>query len=340
VVSARNDQLKLHFILNGIFGPGAVNPEKSILPCRVGDAIGWVIDIDTQQLYPNDKGCKKLAAVFFSCDTSKAVSVKCLQRMGSLASRYSRAIIGSRPFVAPFYEAASSNRTLHVNRSVKIAIFIWRAIALTLLHYPQSLAIPLSFARSFTPSAKYFYTSDAGPRGLGVVVRCSNGRILGYVSYRLPFLALASDFQNLREFLGAILGLIIIHHFARGPTVAMWTNDNTSALSWVKNDLAKSKSAQASFLIFTWCKIKTQIILTDTKHIAGTEMGDVDSLSRFLPTYDLPPHLDLSRFVPLSALDNLFGLCSPELSNQSLLGPRESSLSNIVSLLDACLVEW
>ena len=260
--------------------------------------------------------------------------------MGSLASRYSRAIIGSRPFVAAFYEAASANKSTHLTKGVKLAIYIWRAIALTLLFRPTALAIPLSFARKVLPDVCFPYTSDAGPRGLGVVVRSVTGEILGYVSYRLPFLALDSKFQNLREFLGAILGLLLIHHFARGPTVAKWTNDNTSALSWAQNDLAKSKSAQSAFLIFTWCKIKTRIILVETEHISGINMVDVDSLSRFLPIVDLPPHLDLSNKIPVTAFDDLFSLCSPEHCQQSQLNPWEATLSNIVSLLEACLVDW
>jgi hypothetical protein len=50
--------------LNGVFGPGAVNPDKSILSSRTGDAIGWMIDIPNRRLYPNDKGCKNLQLYF------------------------------------------------------------------------------------------------------------------------------------------------------------------------------------------------------------------------------------------------------------------------------------
>ena len=242
--------------------------------------VGQSLDLNNRQLYPNDKGCKKLAAVSFACDTSGVFSVKSLQRLGSLVSRYSRAIIGSRPFVYQFYEAASTNKPGLIRQRVKIAIYIWRAIALLFLYNPLALAIPLAFVRSIRPQARFRSKSDAGPRGLGVEVRSDDGVLLGFLSYRLPFLALASDFQNLREFVGVILGLLIVHHFAQGPTAMEWINDNTSALSWVHNDLSKSKSAQAAFLIFTWCKIKTRIIVSNTNHIAGTSMGDIDSLSR------------------------------------------------------------
>jgi hypothetical protein len=119
---ARRDQLRLHDILRGIFGPDVINTTKSILPSRIGDSIGWTIDIDQRLLFPNEKGCKKLAAVFFSCNTSETFSTKSLQRMGSLASRYSREIIGSRPFVRPFYEAASHNKPVYLTTKVKLTI--------------------------------------------------------------------------------------------------------------------------------------------------------------------------------------------------------------------------
>ena len=172
---ARRDQLHLHDILRGIFGPDVINTTKSILPNRIGDSIGWTIDIDLHLLFPNEKGCKKLAAVFFSCNTSDSFTTKSLQRMGSLASRYSRAITGSRPFVRPFYEAASHNKPVYLTTKVKIAIYVWRAISLTLLHSARSLATPLSFVRSIPPKSSYFSISDAGPRGLGVAVRNDHG---------------------------------------------------------------------------------------------------------------------------------------------------------------------
>ena len=61
---AHYEQRQLHIALNGVFGPGAVNPDKSILPSRTGDAIGWMIDIPNRRLYPNDKGCKNLQLYF------------------------------------------------------------------------------------------------------------------------------------------------------------------------------------------------------------------------------------------------------------------------------------
>ena len=195
--------------------------------------------------------------------------------MGSLASRYSRAIIGSRPFVRPFYEAASHNKSVYLTTKVKIAIYVWRAISLTLVHSARSLATPLSFVRSVSPKSSFFSISDAGPRGLGVAVYNVHGLLLGFVSNRIPFLALESDFQNLREFMGLILCMLIVHHFARGTAVFTWTNDNTSALSWAHNAMAKSKSAQAAFLIFTWCKIRTRLVLPKNDHSAGDTIGDI-----------------------------------------------------------------
>lgn len=337
---AHFDQLKLHTILRGIFGPDVINPTKSIGPSRSGDLIGWTIHIDTRSIYPNDKGCKKLAAVFFSCNANDIVTVKALQRMGSLASRYSRGVVGSRPFVHAFFEGVSKGKNHHVSREIKLAIYVWRAIAVLLLQSPTSLAVPLSFIRLIKPFVEFPFTSDAGPEGLGVKVFNSAGSLVGFVSYRLPFDARDPAYQNMREFLGCILGLLLVHHFQPNATVVHWTNDNKAALSWVQNDLAKSKSAQAAFLIFTWCKIMARIEVAHTSHIAGITMGEVDSLSRFLPTPLLPVHLDLASIIPTTALDDLFLLCSPVAKNQTLLLPWESTLNKVMSLLDACLSAW
>ena len=80
VFHAHSDQRVLHVLLNGIFGPGAVNPDKSVLPTKTGDAIGWMIDIPAQCLYPNDKGCKKLQGLHSESTTAHGVSSFSLQQ--------------------------------------------------------------------------------------------------------------------------------------------------------------------------------------------------------------------------------------------------------------------
>ena len=338
--TAHADQLKVRNIICDVFGPDAINIEKSTLPCRVCDTIGWTIDLDAAIIYPNQKGCKKIAAAFFTVDVSKVISVRMFQRLGSLATRYSAAITGTRPFVHAFFEAFGDDRSKHASSSIKLCILIWRAVALILLHDPKSMAVPLVSLSTRHTVSDFYLTTDAGPEGLGVVLRDNNLCVLAFLSYKLPFIALESKFQNVREFLGVVLGTFLACQFRRSNMRLSWTNDNTSALSWARADMARSRAAQASFLVLSWCKIKAKVEFSEITHIAGVDMGDVDSLSRFLPVIGLEPQLDRSSSMPIILLNELFSLCDPTKVHQENLYAWEVLFNRILSLIDACLVPW
>ena len=46
-------------------------------------------------------------------------------------------------------------------------------------------------------------------------------------------------------------------------------------------------------------------------NIAGETMGDINSLTLFIPTADLLLILDLPYLIPISVFDALFSLCDP-----------------------------
>ena len=104
--------------------------------------------------------------------------------------------------------------------------------------------------------------------------------------------------------------------------------------------MARSRTAQASFLVLSWCKIKAKVEFSEITHIAGVDMGDVDSLSRFLPAIGLEPKLDRSSSMPIILLNELFSLCDPTKVHQENLYAWEVLFNRILSLIDACLVPW
>ena len=204
-VCAASDQLAAQSVVRSALGHESINDDKSTPPCRCMDCIGWTIDLDYERVFPNEKGRNKLAAVFFAIDLSQPISHALLQRMGSLAARYCQAIIGTRPFVHAFFEALKHPGTCHATSQIRLAVLVWRAVALTLLVAPLSLAVSLSFFASVTTQPELVGTTDAGPEGIGVVIRDLTGRPIAFCSYRLPFSALESKYQNVREFLGLLL---------------------------------------------------------------------------------------------------------------------------------------
>ncbi len=102
--------------------------------------------------------------------------------MGSLAGRYSQAVKDTRPFVNAFFEALKHSGACHATPQNRLAILVWRAVAITLLTSPLSLAVPLFF---FLPSRfppELVGTTDAGPEGIGVVISSPSVHIVFHSS--------------------------------------------------------------------------------------------------------------------------------------------------------------
>ena len=163
--------------------------------------------------------------------------------------------------------------------------------------------------------------SDASPFGAGAaIVRTSDNVIIAYTKIKFPFSPdVDTKYQNIREFLGALLMLILLHKVSKSERDSIvsvrWTNDNLSALSWVQNNKSSSRCGQHASFALTVFQLRSQLHITDCVHIPGTEMleNSIDALSRDFPT----PNLDPSKFVDLSsnpAILELLHLCDPTIS--------------------------
>lgn len=312
---AHADQLLARSSITGTFGDDAINELKSVLPCSVAEAIGWVLDLLRGLIYPNDKGIKKLVGVFFAVDIVGRVSCKTLQVMASLASRYSLAILGMRPFVQSFFAESAHGKPRFLSAESRNSILVWRAVSLVLLSNPRALAVPLAFLRR-GHSPTHVAMTDAGPSALGLLIGDSVLAPIGFLTYTFPFNAEDPMFQNIREFLGAVVAMALIAKLAPGPVHLAWYGDNLSSLAWVRKNLARSGAAHAAFVAFSWLQVRTRIMFVTPCHIPGTSMGAVDDLSRYRGT-NLDPSLDLKHRVNISHLDRLVGLCDPTRPNSS-----------------------
>ena len=352
---AMEDQRALQELVFGVFGPDAINLDKSVVPCVKCDCIGWTIDLPLSVIYPNAKGIRKLVASFFSIDIKSTITQKIWQRLASLAERYSAGILGARPFVRSLHSAAARVTPSYATSETKMCIVVWRALALILLANPLSLAVPLAWISSISHHCfKHFVVTDAGPFGLGIVIFDYAGNAITYASYRFPFEKRApnfdvvkeSRFQNVREFMGVILTLVCVNKLSSDPCQIMWINDNMSALSWVREDMTSSIGARWSFLAHTWLSILGHVSVTQVEHIPGVDMGAVDKLSRFNPTPELSNVPDWSNKLPIVLLDKLFLLCDPagDLDTDScgnlIFPPWEQSVVDIIDTVKRCLAEW
>lgn len=339
-----------------VYGPDPLDPEKSQPDSSVISAIGWTLDTFRGTLRPNDKATKKLVLAFFSVSIRPHARwpLKVIQALASLASRYSLALVGMRPFVQPFNQMLSSASTVDAAKrpytqrcpssEARFAVMLWRAVAITLWIAPDALAVPMFSVLPEVHAAVGFRPfTDAADR-LGIRLYDAHGTLLHWVSYKFPFitaddrLALDPSYQNSREFMGVIGVLLVLRLRLAAPpgTVVIWTNDNRSALSWVRDNVARSRFAQLAFTAYSWICTIAGYIVPDAIHSPATteEMLLVDGLSR---NYNLDEH-DPLLGVALGAyphVDRLFLLLDPARAheNPESLAAVFQQISSIVHLL-------
>ena len=190
---------------------------------------------------------------------------------------------------------------------------IWQAIAALLFENPRALAVPM---RSIVePEGEPLLIGiPYAARWVGLRVFDREMNLLMCTSYRLPFDANHSRYQNSREFMGILLFALVAHRHFKAPrgAVLCCRSDSMSALSWIAKNKASSQYAQLAFLAFTYVSLHTGFVFVGNDHIAGAgaEMGDSDKLSRDLATSGT----DLARFVSTSCdalLNELFRLLDP-----------------------------
>jgi hypothetical protein len=339
--SAHADQKITQQFVRQACGPKAINVLKSAPPARTAEFIGWFIDLNTGSLRPNDKGIHKLVVSFFGCEIHKPMSLHDYQVLASLACRYSQGLIGLQPFVQPLYAMTCGWHSRHTRRrpssAAKLAIVVWRTVSLILLIDPSRLAVPLeSFIRD-PDSWKYFIISDAGPLALGVALYARDAaNCLAHVSYTLPYSAIESRFQNVREFHGLLLGEVMLLLLNIRHTNILWRGDNMAALSWARKGSCSSAAAQRAFIAHSWLSLMSGNTVVDAIHQAGTSMGDIDGLSRYRET-QFTFETDMASQLHV---DDLFRLCDPTGANDSHLDDHFACLQRIIVSLSAHIITF
>lgn len=331
--SAHEDQRRTQEFVRRALGESAINASKTVSPARSMDFIGWLVDLDSQSIRPNDKGIRKLVVSFFDTTLTASRSLQTFQVMASLACRYSQGLVGMRPFVQPLHtmtQGWSSGRGRRSPSSAaKLAILMWRTVAVILISHPTILAVPMDAFSLNGDSWSHYIISDAGPFALGVAIYDrTDSRVLAHASYRLPYVANDPRFQNAREYHGLLLGDVLACMVGIKHANILWRGDNIAALSWARKNSCSSSAAQRAFLAHTWLSLLSGNVIVDAVHQAGSSMGDIDGLSRFKSTAF---NADTDVSVKLE-VDALFTFCDPTKDSPSLDGHLQC-LNDIIRTL-------
>ena len=324
---AHRDQAVVEEVVTSALGAKGLDPAKTHEPSTSGEVIGWYVCLVQGTFRPKDRAIRKLMYVFFSVDLSATyIGLEHAQRLASLAERYSLGVSSVRPFTAPLHHMCGKSRRL--TSFAKMSILVWRIVAILLFVDCDCLSVPLSRLRItpatlLNPPVDFMLMSDA-QASLGVSIRDGQGVLLLHTSYLLPFKKskLYTSYQNAREYLGFLLGMLLLSRLCgktRGVRIS-WTNDNTTALSWVRglgvSEVCKGRFAQSASLLVTLLSLRLGFQLASTTYVKSADMGDHDRASRGLSV-----SWDEKLFVPttgVTVLDDLFRLCDPILVDSNI----------------------
>ena len=294
--SAASDFETAQAVCRDMFGEEGVSIPKLFPPASEAVVPGWLVNLMTELLLPSDRAIRKLAFVFFVVvDTAQPRwPLPVCQVVASLAQRYSFGVRGMKPHVASFNHLLAGDQSRfclrNVTSSALFCVEMWRVAIIMLLTDPVPMAVKMStLVRLDEGPPSYRLITDAGPDGLGAVVRDAYGSVICYSDFHLR--TGGGRLQNAAEYAGFILALLLLIEVVgpqiRGSSV-QWTTDSSTALSWVKKGRCSGLFAQLAFMALTAIVLKYDLkVLTPIK-IPGLLMCDVDNLSRFSPTPTLP----------------------------------------------------
>ncbi len=329
--NATSDQTTAQTIMRQVLNPTAVSAKKSVSPGQVREVIGWEVDLHLNTIRPNNKGIEKCFFAFITFSMEKRHELRVYQCLASLAERYSMALLAMRPFVRPLQHMChvAQKRRSFPDSAAQFSIEVWQIVAILLLTDPNYLNIQLPSICGYTLyngvyiNDMVYFISDASPWKMGAGLYSRDRKsLIAYTSFPFNFRDPKNAYQNVREYCGMLLSMILFRHVCPHVTAinAHWTNDNVSALDWAMSNKCGSIAGQSANIITAWFQIHSGISISDVQHIPGVEMGIIDDISRDVknPLLSSIPYADISSpsFRTSSYISDLFRLCDPTMEGK------------------------
>jgi len=314
-----------HEIVTLVLGPGSVADNKTESGSRL-TLIGWDIDAsrEAQDFAMSEKNLKKAMFAFFELNESGLVTVKEMQTIASLASRYALVSPGMKPYTGYLYESIQGRHVaaaITLSEEARACIARWRAFFCQLMMEPEK------FRRKLTDltvmPVEWVIEYDASLYGVGTKIFRLSGKNLETETLMLvsgtvtPFeLEGDSGNQNTMEFIAVVIGLGLLAAEGVRDVRFRLRGDNKTSLAWSQKQRFKtgpSEAAAVAFLLFSQeCGLRMGESEDDLIFIKGLVNVACDNLSRGHSPEELGYDPELIRTIePGSRLYQLLELCHP-----------------------------
>ena len=255
------DLARTRSICTSLLGSGAVADDKTEQGLRL-DIIGYTVDLETMRVSIAKKNFLTALHGFIGTDVEERLNLRTAQRLASWGTRYGKICRVMRPFCGALNSLTWGRKDPHalfsLTAEATVAIQCWRAM-LCLVRYREA-----EFTRtieSFVPTTPVLIAEfDASLSGAGLIwYAVENGAEVarGVSAVDLTFLGFGTDssFQNLSEFIGAILAVMGQIALGRSGQSLALRGDSVTALTWsITERLRGSIVTNASMEMEGYCQ--------------------------------------------------------------------------------------
>jgi hypothetical protein len=249
--------------------------------------IGYMVDLYTKRIGLSPKCLDCTFWAFFEVDETGPVNLKCMERLASFGSRYSRICRAMRPFCVYLYASYTGRRNVNATFSLlpeaQLTIKLWRAV-LCCSYYEDGV-----FTReiaSFRPRHEGVVVEfDASLSGIGVLIyqrdsegleTCMGG---GAVSLEAGGFGDDSSFQNTAEFIGATVGVAFAISLGIKDQTITLRGDSMSALVWCEEERYRGFNVSNASVVYTMLSCASRLS-GSMEHIEAAANWRTDKLSR------------------------------------------------------------
>ena len=273
-------------ICTTLLGSGAAADDKTEASLRL-DVIGYVIDLETGRVLISKKNYLTVPNGFLSADTTARTNLRTTQRLASWSTRYGKICRVMRPFCSALYRLTWGRTILHalfnLSAEAVVAIQCWWAMLCLVRHRETEFTRTIASFAPETPIIVAEFDSLLSGAGLIWYSRDGGAEVAVDVGAAdLLFLDFGEDssYQNLSEFLGAILAILgQIALGYRGGSVAL-RGDGVTALTWAITERPRGERVTKAVMVFSLLCIAADVDVKEVTHIAGMENRNCDRLSR------------------------------------------------------------
>lgn len=281
-----SDLCRTRDICTNLLGSGAVADDKTEVGRRL-DIIGYTIDLDTQRVSIARKNFLKALHGFITTDVTRRVNLRTAQRLASWGTRYGKICRVMRPFCGALNRLTVGRTDPHalfpLSHEATVAIQCWRAMLCLVRYHEKEFTRTLESFMPTKPGIIVEFDSSLSGAGLIWYARQDGAEeVRGVSAVDLSFLEFGDDssFQNLAEFIGAILaviGHVVLGH--TGSSLAL-RGDSVTALTWAITERPRGSIVTNAAMVWTQLCVATDIDIQEVTHIAGIDNGNCDRLSR------------------------------------------------------------